>query len=102
LLGLYDCKQCLQTEDVLRVALCVHVMPCTFAEFCCNCSSTDCITANKMVYCSVFGQLTTDHAKHVTDLTCQDICKNCLFIYLYFYLCVYISVLWIVSAQFCR
>ena len=74
---------------MLRVALCVHVMPCTFAEFCCNCSSTNCISANKMVYCSVFGQLTTDHAKHVTDLTCQDLCKNCLFIYI----CIYIFIL---------
>ena len=51
-----------------------------------------------MVY-SVFGQLTPDHAKFVTDLTCQELCKkNYLFIYLY----IYISVLWIVTVQFCR
>lgn len=42
------------------------------------------ISADKMVYCSVFGQLTPDHAKHVTDLTYQELCKkNCLFIYIF-------------------
>jgi len=69
---------------MLPVALCVHVVPCTFAEFCCNCNSTNCISADKMVYCPVFGQLTPSHAKHVTDLTCQELCKkNCLFIYIF-------------------
>jgi len=72
---------------MLRVAFCVHVMPCTFAEFCCNCSSTKCISANKMMYCSVFGQLAPDHTKHITDLTCQDLYKkNCLFIYIFIYI----------------
>jgi len=75
---------------MLPVALCVRVMPCTFAEFCCNCNSTNSISANKMVYCSVFGQLTPDYAKHVTDLQCQELCKkNCLFIYIFLFMYLY-------------
>ena len=82
-------------------------MSCTFAEFCCNCSGTNCISTDKMTYCAVFSQGTPDHAKHITDLTCQGLCKknclfSCIFVYLFVYLFICISVLWIVTVQFFR
>lgn len=76
---------------MLPVALCIHVVPCTCAEFCCNCSGSNCISTNKMTYCAVFSQGIPDHAKHITDLTCQGLCrKNCLFICIFICLFIYL------------